>query len=166
MKVELRITAQLLNRVHTDLSRQHPFACERVAFISCKPAALRTGTLLVANDLHPVLDEDYERDSSVGAMLNGGAFRRILQFAYNNAVSILHVHRHEHYGRPWFSDVDLRYAKRYVPDFTKVRAGYPHGILLLSKDSAAGLIWKPEGGQVRLTRISVVGPFLQEVFAQ
>jgi hypothetical protein len=117
-------------------------------------------------DLHPVLDEDYERDNTVGAMLGAGAFRRILQFAYNNPVSILHVHRHEHRGKPWFSDIDLREAQKYVPDFAKVRADYPHGILVLSHDSAAGLIWRPKSiTQSRLARIIVVGTPVQEVHA-
>ena len=133
--------------------------------MSCRTAALRAGAIvLLGLDLHPVLDEDYERDDSVGAMLGPGAFRRILQVAYNNPVSMLHVHRHEHHGKPWFSNFDLSEARKYVPDFWKVRGGYPHGILVLSHDSAAGLIWMPRvDRQTRLSRISIVGAPLQEI---
>ena len=100
----------------------------------------------------------------VGAMLGAGAFRRILQYAYGLPVSILHVHRHEHWGRPWFSQVDLTEAHKYVPDFWKVRAGYPHGTLVLSRDSAAGLIWIPgTKTQCRLSRITVIGTPTTEV---
>src|SRR6267154_2363907 len=102
MSIELRLTRSLLERTHADLSRPHPYAWERITFLSCRPALLReVGTVLLGLDLHPVLDDDYERDNTVGAMLGAGAFRRILQFAYNNPVSILHVHRHEHLGKPW-----------------------------------------------------------------
>jgi hypothetical protein len=113
-----------------------------------------------------VLDDDYEHDHSVGAMLGPGAFRRILQVAYNQPVSIFHVHRHEHKGKPWFSHVDMREAMKYMPDFWKVRKGFPHGILVLSRDSAAGLVWIPECPvQVRIGHISIVGAPIQEVYA-
>jgi hypothetical protein len=167
MTVELRLTRDLLERLHADLARPHPFASERVTFMSCRPAALRAGGIvLLGVDIHPVRDEDYERDDTVGAMLGSGAFRQILQFAYNNPASILHVHRHEHRGRPWFSDVDLQEAQKYIPDFWKVRSGYLHGILVLSHDSSAGLIWMPHAsGQTRLSRINVAGTPVQEIYA-
>jgi hypothetical protein len=165
MSVLLRIDARLLARIHEDLSRPHPHAGERVAFLSCRPAALRGGAVaLLGQELHRVLDEDYEHNDMVGAMLGSSAFRRILQYAYGNPVSILHVHRHDHRGRPWFSHVDLTEAQKYVPDFWKVRRGYPHGILVLSHDSAAGLIWiSSTATQCRLSRITVVGAPTHEV---
>lgn len=136
-----------------------------MAFVSCRPVPLRDNALaLLGQDLHPVADDDYERDNTVGAMLGAGAFRRILQVAYNAQVSILHVHRHEHRGIPWFSDLDLSEARKYVPDFWKVCAGFPHGVLVLSHDSAAGLIWVPESRmQKRMSRISVIGAPIQEI---
>jgi hypothetical protein len=111
-----------------------------------------------------VANKDYERDNTIGAMLGAGAFRRILQVAYNASVSVLHVHRHEHRGNPWFSDVDLSEARKYVPDFWKVQAGLPHGILVLSHDSAAGLVWVPgTPTPVRMSRITVVGASVKEI---
>ena len=165
MTVLLRLDQQLFEDVHEDLSRPHAHAGERVAFLSCRPASLRGGALLLLGQaLHPVLDEDYDRDDMVGAMLGAGAFRKILQHAYNTPVSILHVHRHEHWGRPWFSQVDLNEAQKYVPDFWKVRADFAHGILVLSRDSAAGLIWIPgTQSQCRLSRITVTGTVTSEV---
>ncbi len=166
MSVELRLTRELLNQVHRDLSRPHPHAGERVAFLTCLPAVLRgSAVVMLGQMLHPVVDEDYERDDTVGAMLGSAAFRKILQVAYSQPVCVLHVHRHEHLGRPWFSDIDLREARKYVPDFFKVRKGFPHGILVLSQDSAAGLIWNPQSNtQVRLPRITVVGAPAQEIY--
>src|SRR3954452_4217188 len=83
MTVLLRLDQGLLERVHEDLSRPHPHAGARGAFVSCRPAPLRGGAvMLLGQDLHPVLDEDYERNDMVAAMLGAGAFRRILQYAY------------------------------------------------------------------------------------
>jgi hypothetical protein len=111
-----------------------------------------------------VANDDYERDDTVGAMLGPGAFRQALEVAYNSPVSVFHAHRHEHRGLPWFSDVDLHEARRYVPDFWKVRPAFPHGILVLSEDSAAGLVWAPATQTpTRLARISVIGAPLEEL---
>ena len=165
MTVLLRLDQRLLEQVHEDLSRPHAYAGERVTFLTCRPASLRGGAvLLLGQALHPVLEEDYERNHTVGAMLGAGAFRRILQHAYGKPVSILHVHRHEHRGRPWFSQVDLVEARKYVPDFWKVRPGFPHGVVVLSRDSAAGLIWMPgTKAQCRLSRITLTGTATAEV---
>ena len=161
----MRLARDLLERIHADLSRPHRYAGERVAFLTCRPAPLRAGALtLLGLNLHSVADDDYERDDTVGAMLGAGAFRGILQVAYTASVSVLHVHRHEHRGRPWFSDLDLSEARKFVPDFSKVRAGSPHGIVVLSQDSAAGLIWMPlTRNQTRLSRISVIGIPIREI---
>jgi len=159
MKYELRMTRSLLERLHADLDRPHPHAAERVAFLTCRPAPVsHEQMVLLGVEINPVRDEDYEEDTSVGAMLGAGAFRRIMQVAYNTPVTVIHAHRHEHHGAPWFSDLDLREARRYVPDFWKVRPGFPHGILVLSHDSAAGLIWNSRSrSPSRLRRVVVVG---------
>lgn len=165
MTLHLRLSGKLLERAHGDLSRRHEHAAERVAFMSCGLSSLRDGTLvLLSAKLHPVADDAYERDPTVGAMLGSKAFREVLQIAHNNPVSILHVHRHDHRGTPWFSDIDLREAHKYIPDFWKVRPGFPHGILVLSFDSAAGLIWMPDSPKpIRLQRITVAGAPVKEI---
>jgi len=159
MNIQFRITASRLSALHSDLSRPHPFAMERVAFLWCQPANLPDGALLLlAQKTHSIPNEHYEPDDSVGAMLNGHAFRAALQFAYANAVSVFHVHRHDHHGTPQFSDIDIREANRFVPDFWKVRPGFPHGTLVLSFDSLCGLVWYPGFDQPRwIKRFSIVG---------
>lgn len=159
MSYELRITQDLLAEIHADLSRPHEYAYERITFVTCRPAAYggsRTGLLAVA--AHSVADDDYEHDDSVGAMLGPRAFRRILQYAYNHKVSVLHTHRHEHRGRPAPSSMDWKEARRFVPNFWNVRPGHPHGILILSHDAAAAWIWSRVPDQVvPAQRVSVVG---------
>ena len=139
MTTHLKIPGALLQEIHQDLSRPHTFAAERVGFLTCGIAdAAGGGQILLA---HRVADEDYVDNPRVGAAIGGSAFRKILQYAYGNAVSILHVHRHDHRGAPRFSPIDLRSAREFVPSFFNVQRMLPHGILVLSLDHAAGQVW-------------------------
>ena len=149
----------MLEEIHADLSRPHPFAAERVGFISCKIAAIDTsGVAVLAQTYLPPADDHYEDDPSVGAMLNGAAFRAALQHSYRSRTAIFHVHRHEHRGRPRFSDVDMSEAKRFVPDFWKVQPSFPHGALVLSHDRMHGACWFPRRGtSVAFVNYIVVG---------
>ena len=143
MKPTLKIQRGLLDEIHADLSRPHSFAAERVGFISCKVAALDASNVVLAKSYLPVQDDQYEDDPSVGAMLNGAAFRAALQHSYLSGTAIFHVHRHEHRGHPQFSRIDVREARRFVPDFWKVQPSLPHGAVVLSHDRMHGLCWLP-----------------------
>ena len=141
-----------------DLLRPHPFAAERVGFIACKPAASRSGTLLLAADYRPVADEDYVPDMRVGAMMGPAAIRKALQWAYNVRLSIIHVHLHDHDGAPGFSTTDLRETAKFVPDFFHVRPDLPHGALVLSRDSAIARCWLiPGAPPVWAEKVTIVG---------
>ena len=159
MKVQLTITRKLLQRVHADLARPHSFAAERVGFLICKVAAIKPNDILVLpHDYKPVDDEDYLDDPSVGAMMGPAAIRKALQLGYRDPVAIFHVHVHGHYGRTWFSDLDLRETKNFVPDFWHVRPEFPHGALVLSRDSLSGLCWMPGRRKpIRISSFTVVG---------
>ena len=144
MKPIFKIQRRMLDEIHADLSRPHPFAAERVGFISCKVAALDASTVVaLAQAYLSVQDDHYEDDPSVGAMLNGAAFRSALQHSYRSRTAMFHVHRHEHRGAPRFSHVDISEARRFVPDFWKVQPSLPHGAIVLSHDRMHGLCWLP-----------------------
>jgi hypothetical protein len=158
MKLEFRLTSALVGRIRADLRRSHRFAFERVGFISARPATTTSGLALFAIEYHPVADEDYVDDPSVGAMIGPAAMRKALQFAYKGDVSMLHVHMHEHAGPPEFSRVDLREYPKFVPDFFNVRPRLPHGAILLSHDELTGLIWPCRAAQPqRLDEASEIG---------
>jgi proteasome lid subunit RPN8/RPN11 len=161
MNTALRVERGMLKRVHADLDRRHPYAAERVGFLACRTAQVEGGVMLLAHEYLPVADDNYEHDPSVGAMMNSDAIRKALQYAYNNDVAMLHVHRHEHRGVPRFSRVDMRESAKFVPDFWKVRPGKPHGILVLSHDAMAGLAWDPHSARPEpMSQYSVIGrPF-------
>ncbi len=165
MKIFLRITRKLLEEIHTDLSRPHPYAFERVAFVSCTVAEQGHGDLLLlASTLHPIADLDYEVDFTAGAMLGAGAFRKALQYSFSHSVAMFHIHRHEHVGQPAFSSFDIRESACFVPDFWNVQPKFPHGTLLLSHDSMSGLIWLPETQKATsMSGFSIIGNPVREV---
>ena len=67
--------------------------------------------------------------------------RKALQLAYTPRSALLHIHTHGGWGRPSFSGVDLRSGNAYVPGFFHAVSRMPHGMLVLSDDSASGLVW-------------------------
>lgn len=160
MKITFKIPQRLLTEIHRDLSRPHEFAAERVGFIACGASDFGANSLLLLGDTyHPVADQHYVDDPRVGAMMNSDAIRSALEIAYNRNVAMFHVHRHEHYGKPGLSRVDRRESARFVPDFFKVRPSLPHGVLVLSHDSVAGLCWLVRDKQpVEIEEFIVVGP--------
>lgn len=159
MKVGFKITRSLLDRAVDDLSRTHPFAAERVGFFSCRVGALKpSGLVVLAHDFHPVDDDDYLDDPTVGAMMGPAAIRKAMQIALRREICMFHVHIHEHFGQPRFSRTDLRETANFVPDFWHVRPHLVHGALVLSLDSAAGLCWHPQSvDPFRFSDLSVVG---------
>lgn len=159
MKLTFRITDQLLGTIHADLGRPHPFAAERVGFLTCGVAALpRGGMGIYAAVYHPVLDEDYVEDHRAAAMLGPAAFRKMLQLAYREPTSVFHVHRHDHRGAPSPSHIDETESARFVPDFWKVCPNHPHGALILSLDSMSGRVWDPQSREILpFTAYQVVG---------
>ena len=145
MKIRFKITAALLWTVRIDLRRPHPFAHERVGFISAGMSAASDDVLILARSYRPVLDEDYLRDSSVGAMMGPEAIRKAMQWAMQSGVALFHVHTHGGRGVPDFSSVDVRENAKFVPDFCKVAPQCVHGALVLSDTSAQGQVWLGRG---------------------
>ena len=141
MKVHFKITSNLLTSIRTDLRRPHPFARERVGFVSAGLSASRDKVLVLAREYRPVRDEDYLRDPSVGAMMGPTAIRRALQWAMQDGVGVFHVHNHGGSGIPSFSGIDLRENRQFVPDFLKVAPRSAHGAIVLSDTAAHGQVW-------------------------
>ena len=141
MKVCFKITTVLLAAIRSDLRRPHPFAHERVGFISAGLSAVSDGLLVLAREYRPVADDEYLDDRTVGAMMGPDAIRNALQWALQESVAIVHVHTHGGNGIPRFSGIDLRENAKFVPDFFKVAPQCAHGAIVLSDTAAHGLIW-------------------------
>jgi hypothetical protein len=164
MKARIKILARTLDAIRTDLSRAHSFAHERVGFLTAGAASFdREGLLLLGRTYRPVDEEDYERDPSVGVKIGSGAMRKALQAAYRPPACVLHVHTHGGTGRPHFSGVDRRSAADFVPSFFNAVPRMAHGVLVLSDNSASGLLWfgSDQGGAYVTDFITVGAPFIK-----
>ena len=158
MNIHFKLTSAMLDHVTADLGRPHPFAAERAGFFGCKVSRSREGILILAHTYMTLQDNWYADDQRYGCFFNADAMRAAMQFALTNDASMFHVHMHEHMGLPWFSRTDLRESRKFVPDFWNVRPNLPHGTLVVSTDSAAGLCWYPgENKPTRISRITAVG---------
>jgi hypothetical protein len=158
MKIHLRLLQALLEEVRTDLARIHPFAYERVGFLTCGAAYSGDDLLLLGQQWHRVADDDYINDSRAGATIGGNAFRQVLQLIYSAPQTLIHVHVHDHSGPPRFSRTDERSIREFVPGFFNACPTYPHGALVLSQDSARGSLWLGQDSIPHaIERIDVVG---------
>lgn len=168
MKILFKITDNLNRLIRTNLQTRHKFAAERVGFIACKVAEIEDGGLVIlAKEYHPVADEDYIEDLSVGAMMGPDAIRKALQIAYSENMCMFHVHMHEHRGIPRFSKVDLIESAKFIPDFWNVRPKLPHGTLLLSHNAASGLCWISGSKNIMpITDITVTGSPLMRIWGK
>ena len=143
LRIRIKLPVRLVEETRAHLVKPHPFAAERVGFISARPASIADGVLLAAHSYIPVADDDYVDRPGYGAYIGGAAIRKAMQFSFNNNASVFHVHVHDHRGVPRFSDIDLAEYPKFVPDFWKVQPALPHGALLLSRDRAIALVWYP-----------------------
>lgn len=144
MKAALRIASGQLGDIRRDLARRHPHASERVGFVAAAATASAGRLLLLVHGYMPVADEDYVRSARVGAEIGSDAFRKALQWTYRSKSALIHIHTHHGRGTPGFSPVDLRSGGEFVPSFFATVPRMPQGMVVLSDDSAAGLVWLAE----------------------
>lgn len=157
--ITLRISSTLFEEMLDDLRRPHEYAAERVGFMHCRESVLRSGNLLLAQKYHPIRDDQYLEDASVGARFDGSAIREAMQTALTEATSVFHVHLHEHRGLPRFSGIDKREMRQIMPCFVNLCPERLHGALVLSANRALVSIWGtdlPPQGQAP-DKISLVG---------
>lgn len=167
MKMLFRGTESFMTAMRRDLMREHPFAHERIGFITVRAAAAVDHLVLLAEDYYPVADEDYVDDPRVGARIGQEALRKALNLALLNPVGVFHVHMHmlSFDGRLWFSRIDLTEQLNYVPDFFKVRPAMPHGAIVLSPDAEAGLVWANAQDILPIAEFHTVGSRMKVVRA-
>lgn len=141
MRVRIKIPRQQLEDIRRDLHRPHAFAFERVGFLTAGVTRVEDGLMFLARTYCPVADEDYVPDPTVGVKIGGTAMRKGLELAYQPRSTLLHIHSHGGLGTPDFSGTDLRSGSEFVPGFFHTVPHMPHGMLVLSDDSATGMLW-------------------------
>jgi len=164
MSILFRATEAFMASVRSDLERPHTFAHERIGFITIRAAAGKDHLVMLAEDYHPVADEDYVRDPTVGARIGQDALRKALNLALLNPVGVVHVHMHLFPSdRLWFSRVDLTEMQNFMPDFFKVGPRMPHGAIVLSPLSAAGLAWTSRTALEPIGEFNFIGPEMKVI---
>lgn len=158
MTTTVRIPEALFATAHEDLDRPHPFAAERVGFVTVRAGAAESSARLVlAIGYRSIDDADYIFDPTTGARIGADVIRTVMGIALNEQVGLFHIHKHLGRGRPRLSLVDEAELPRLVTSLRAIAPRQPHGILLLSEDSAAGFVWPPGSIRPATARVVVVG---------
>jgi hypothetical protein len=144
MKIQLRLTKELCDRIRADLQRPHAFAAERVGFVSGR-LGNQNGSerLLLFSSYHPVEDEQYIDDPRSGARINSLAIREAMQRILDTRAGAFHVHLHPFPGKPGLGTMDKLEIPKLVESFRATDRTLAHGILLLSTSSFASWVWLP-----------------------
>ncbi len=145
MKITLKLLTSTLNDALHDLERPHEFAYERVGFFTAGVCQTDDDALLIiVRNYHSVKDEHYLRDPNVGASIGSDAMREAIQAAYLKNSALIHVHTHGGFGKPSFSGIDISSGRKFVPGFFHSVFKMPHGLMVLSNDSASAHFWLNE----------------------
>ena len=160
--VIIRLPQSLVTTIRQDLRRAHPSAAERGGFLFARGGTGPAGVhFLFPTAYQVVADEHYvaPTDQWAAAAIGGAAIRSAMQEVMRSGLSGLHVHLHDHMGRPRFSRTDERDAPRLAQSLANASPSRIHGVLLLSADSATGQVWVPTAtGVVRTSpSVSLVG---------
>lgn len=162
MKRRLRVTSSLLAEVRSDLKRPHAFAHERVGFLFCRAAPIVDGIIVLVENYMSVDDDCYIPQDKIGALIDAAAFRAAMQCSLSERLGIFHVHSHGGRFLPHPSPVDMREARKFVPDFFNVTPSMPHGTVILSRNAAYGLCWDSKSAEPKaFDSINVVGMPMQ-----
>lgn len=161
MKIHIKLTGALHADILRDLKRPHPFAAERVGFVFGRVGSLMDGRLVLLSRYHPIPDDQYVEDHTVGVRIGTEALTWAMQAVYHGRPAregIFHIHLHGHRGETGMSETDQREIPRLIPGFQSVGRNTAHGIIILSLDHGSGWVWMP--GVIEpadASRVSVIG---------
>lgn len=142
MNYQLRLSEVIYGQIQKDLARPHPFALERIGFLSARSDA--SGRIFLGYEYVPVAENDYLPDDEVGAKIGSGAIRAALQRVLSTGDSVFHVHKHDHPGQTRMSRVDAKSLCELMPSFHSASPRARHGALILSQNEATAWIWDQE----------------------
>lgn len=165
MSPVLRIPRRLYKSVRSDLKRPHPFAAERVGFLSAAPGSTTDSRLVLLSGYTSLPDERYVPDPFSGARIDSRAIQGSLQRVLDTGRGEFHVHMHPGRGMPRLSRMDRDELPRIVRSLCVAGPRAPHGIVLLSQDSITAWVWLPEArAPVRPSKVTIVGYPMSFVF--
>jgi hypothetical protein len=166
MKILIKLTGALHAEMLHDLTRKHPFAAERVGFVTARIGTLADdGRLILLTGYHSIPDCEYVNDPSVGARIGSDAITWAMQAAYHGrprCEGIFHVHIHGHRGETGMSGVDSREIPPMIPGFQGVGRDAAHGIIILSLNHGSTWVWLPAQCEpVQADGMAVIGAPVQ-----
>ena len=162
MKTIIKLTGLLHAEMLRDLTRVHPFAAERVGFVSGRIGSLADdGRLILLTRYHSIPDGEYVNDPSVGARIGSEAITWAMQAAYHGRPQregVFHIHLHGHRGETGMSGTDGRELPPMIPGFQSVGRDAAHGIIILSLDHGSAWVWLPGHQEpVQAASMAVIG---------
>ena len=160
--IKIKLTGTLHTEIIRDLVRPHPFASERIGFVSGRTGTLmESGRLILLTRYHSIPDEQYVKDPCVGARIGRDAITWAMQAAYNGRPmkeGIFHIHLHNHRSETGMSKTDRREIPKLIPGFQSVAPDASHGIIILSIDHGSGWAWLPGRNEaLQAASMSVIG---------
>jgi hypothetical protein len=162
MKIHIKLTGALHAEIVRDLTRSHPFAAERVGFVSGKTGTATVGgRLILLTRYHSIPDHEYVKDRSVGARIRSDAITWAMQAAYHGRPAregVFHIHLHRQRGETGMSGTDRREIPKMIPGFQSVGRDAAHGIIILSLDHGSGWVWLPGDPEpIQAASMAVIG---------
>lgn len=146
MTITLKMTGRLYDEIRHDLERPHPFAFERVGFVSGRLGTGASGAVILLTRYQPIPDAHYIDDPTVGARIGPNAMAAAMQSVFHRRTireGIFHVHLHGVTGETGMSPTDAREIPPMMPGFRSVGSEAPHGIVILSLDHGSAWVCLP-----------------------
>ncbi|MBK22967.1 MAG: hypothetical protein CME70_03085 [Halobacteriovorax sp.] len=133
----LRIKEETLLLAIEDLSREHPFAFERVGYFHGK----REGGLVVLDNWLSFKDDEYLDNTMAGACIGPLGMQRLSKEAFNTKDSYFHFHLHGFQEIPEFSGIDMRSLKEVSPGLFGFSKSGPHGGIVKGRKGWCVALW-------------------------
>tara|TARA_B100001971_G_scaffold162689_1_gene153001 strand:+ start:3825 stop:4325 length:501 start_codon:yes stop_codon:yes gene_type:complete len=159
MNVQIRVHQNLYEEAFRDLRRPHPFAYERVGFLSSSTVQIDPEHVLVLlTDFHSIPDDHYLENPDVGACIGTEAIRAAMQRSIALQAGQIHTHIHEHWGQPHPSSDDLEGVPPINRSLSLTSPNQTSGYLILSHNSAWAELNVAKSGLItRADKFTVVG---------
>jgi hypothetical protein len=154
MNIVIKLTHSMDQEIRDDLNRPHPFAVERVGFVSATGSMVGLDDyLIVLKKYYPVKDGDYIEDDTVGCRINGNAIRIAMQHILSSHESMFHIHLHAFKSIPSMSITDRKEIPQIVKSLCNVNPNIIHGFIIMSKTHYKGYVKIPKSGYIETRNI-------------
>jgi len=143
--MKLNISIQTVAKARADLTLPPVSGMERLGLSFARYASTYNTTTIVATEYIPLPENAYVAGHHAPVSFDSRWLMQQSATAAQQHAGIFLVHLHEHRGKPWFSPIDMRTNRDIIRPIALIEQTLPTGALLLSIDSAAGLLARSDG---------------------